>query len=85
MEDGLWYEVTDLEISDISNYGSPTIACTFKLIDESLSKKIFRDYHVDFELLDSKGNVLDKQGSGYQRLNGDRSVGSIESFETRLE
>lgn len=59
MEDGAWYEITDLVITDVNSDGTALITGTFKVINEDRVKRAFFSYpSIYCSCLDSQGNEI---------------------------
>lgn len=59
MEEGTWYEITNLVITDVNSDGTALITGTFKVINEERVKKAFFSYpSIYCSCLDSQGNVI---------------------------
>ena len=59
MEEGTWYEITDLVITDVNSDGTALITGTFKVINEDRVKRAFFSYpSIYCSCLDSQGNEI---------------------------
>ena len=71
IEEGAWYEITDLYVSDLFTDGI-RLTGSFKVVDETQAKKSFDKYYypmIYFVYLDSKGNESSDLGVdlGYRK------------------
>ena len=71
MEEGAWYEITDLYVSDLFSDGI-RLTGSFKVVDETQARKSFDKYYyptINFVYLDSKGNESSNLGVdlGYRK------------------
>ena len=82
VEEGAWFEMTDLFISDVTEKGNLMVTGSFKLaVDEKKLRTIFGGkYTINGECLDSQGNKICPSGYVYESFKGDKSLGSTETF-----
>ena len=86
VEEGAWFEMTDLVVSDITEKGNLMVKGTFKLaVDEKKLRTIFGGkYTINGDCLDSNGNTICPSGYVYESFTGDKTLGSTETYETEI-
>ena len=84
VEEGAWFEIADLYISDITEEGNLKVTGTIKVATEKATVWLGNKYSINGNCLDSKGNVICPSGYVYESFTGDKSIGSTETYVTEV-
>lgn len=83
MEDGLGYEVTDLDIVKVYESGQVEADCQIKVIDIKAVKTFGNDIIISFINCDKNGNTIGKAGAAYVKL-FEKANGATASYKMQF-